>query len=612
MSERRKFNRTERVALFLAAEGRCEECGVELDRWHADHRQPYSHGGATDVANGAALCASCNQRKGARVLRDWQRDFVEDYFEKNQADYLLEATPGAGKTIAAAAIADRALRGRQIERVIVVVPRLALKTQITDAFHGVGVSLQPKWKPGDGWPAGFDGIVITWHTLASQPALLRTFAARATTMFIFDEAHHGGDESTWGTAMKYAAEEARYRLLTSGTPFRTKGTAIPGVRYVDGLAVPDFAYGYTDALRDEVVRYVNFHRRGGHMEWSVGDAHFAADLHDDALAEERARQALRTAIDPHMDWVRTVLDEAHRLLLDLRKSDPRAGANYQAASVAHAKAVAVALRMIAGPNAVEIATSDDDDAAAAIARFRDGHALWLVSCDMVTEGIDVPRLRLLVYAKAELTALAFRQAVGRVVRKPDEHDHSYVFIPDHPILRKFAEEIEEQIKAWLTEDVDEILRERIEVSEPRVFLAEVAQATDEGTIRSGEPYTPQEWAHAERIKMQDDATAAMDTWLVIKLLRNQAHFPAATPPEPQAPATEPEYKRHERLRTLNNRLAKQIGQQWNFEFAHVNQSANTAVGVRKIADASVEQLERRSAFLRTWLTEGEEPRRAAG
>lgn len=64
----RRFGATARVALFLAAEGRCARCGAALaPGWHADHVEPVRTGGPTTPANGQALCPQCNLRKGGRA-----------------------------------------------------------------------------------------------------------------------------------------------------------------------------------------------------------------------------------------------------------------------------------------------------------------------------------------------------------------------------------------------------------------------------------------------------------------------------------------------------------------------------------------------------------------
>ena len=61
----RRFRSRQRVALFLAAYGRCCECGAELEpAWHADHIAPVRAGGVTESHNGQALCPACNLRKG--------------------------------------------------------------------------------------------------------------------------------------------------------------------------------------------------------------------------------------------------------------------------------------------------------------------------------------------------------------------------------------------------------------------------------------------------------------------------------------------------------------------------------------------------------------------
>jgi 5-methylcytosine-specific restriction endonuclease McrA len=67
LKKKRRFNRLEKIALYLYADGKCELCGKELaPGWHGDHILPFSKGGQTDVINGQALCAECNLKKGAK------------------------------------------------------------------------------------------------------------------------------------------------------------------------------------------------------------------------------------------------------------------------------------------------------------------------------------------------------------------------------------------------------------------------------------------------------------------------------------------------------------------------------------------------------------------
>ena len=65
---------------------------------------------------------------------------------------------------------------------------------------------------------------------------------------------------------------------------------------------------------------------------------------------------------------------------------------------------------------------------------------------MVSEGVDVPRLRVGVYATSARTELFFRQVVGRFIRRtPAPKDQmSHVFLPSDPTLKRLAAQIEEE------------------------------------------------------------------------------------------------------------------------------------------------------------------------
>ena len=66
---------------------------------------------------------------------------------------------------------------------------------------------------------------------------------------------------------------------------------------------------------------------------------------------------------------------------------------------------------------------------------------------MVSEGVDIRRLRVLVYLPNALTNLAFRQAIGRVVRTngPNDDTRAYVVMPSIKILEGYARKVEDEI-----------------------------------------------------------------------------------------------------------------------------------------------------------------------
>src|SRR5206468_6504999 len=90
--------------------------------------------------------------------------------------------------------------------------------------------------------------------------------------------------------------------------------------------------------------------------------------------------------------------------------------------------------------------SDEPDSAARIAAFAGGQRRWLVSVLMVSEGVDIPRLRVGVYATAARTELFFRQVIGRFVRRTPapKAQMSHLLMPADPRLKLLAAQIEEE------------------------------------------------------------------------------------------------------------------------------------------------------------------------
>ena len=84
-------------------------------------------------------------------------------------------------------------------------------------------------------------------------------------------------------------------------------------------------------------------------------------------------------------------------------------------------------------------------------------APWIVAVRMVSEGVDIPRLRVGVYATNTITDLFFRQAVGRLVRwiAGRRRQNAYMFIPDDVRLRTFGAAIAEQRRHSLRKPGDD-------------------------------------------------------------------------------------------------------------------------------------------------------------
>ena len=379
-------------------------------------------------------------------LRRWQRSALESFQARGGPDFLAVATPGAGKTTFALAAARQHLGEHPRRRLLVVAPTQHLKTQWADAAEALDLHLEPSWQASDGrLPADVHGMVTTYQQVASSTAALAPLARDA--FVILDEAHHSGEERAWGDSVRAAFGGAAVRLSLSGTPFRSDTRAIPFVRYDDdGLAQADVEYGYDDALSDGgVVRPVRFPRTDGQMEWVAADGTYATASFQDSLDPVAAAQRLRTALSVEGEWLPDVLSRAHERLLDVRRTHPAAGGMVIAIDQDHARGIAALLRRRVGVDPV-LVVSEDAGASQRIADFGRGDRPWIVAVRMLSEGVDIPRLRVGVFATTTTTELFFRQAVGRLVRwtRGLGPQPSHMFIPDDPRLRGHAFAIAEQ------------------------------------------------------------------------------------------------------------------------------------------------------------------------
>ncbi|MDX2379990.1 MAG: DEAD/DEAH box helicase family protein [Acidimicrobiia bacterium] len=553
------------------------------------------------------------------TLRPWQRAAYDRFAAREGIDFLAVATPGAGKTTFALACA-RATLAAEPRTLVVVAPTSHLKVQWSLAAHRLGLQLDPDWAPGDGLARDVHGLVTTYQQVAT-PAAARALAGLSADGFvILDEIHHAGHERAWGDGVKNAFGLAAHRLSLSGTPFRSDAVPIPFVRYDttgDGeLAHADYTYGYADALRDGgVVRPVYFPRVDGEMEWTTAGGDAIRASFQDELTSDQVSMRLRTALSLEGEWMPAVLARAHEQLRSIREEHRDAGGLVVAIDQEHALGIARLLRDRFRTPA-EVVVSDDPGASRKIAEFGQNDRPWLVSVRMVSEGVDIPRLRVGVFATTTSTELFFRQAVGRFVRWQAGRlrQPAYVYLPDDPRLRAHAFSIAEARRHVLRPP-----EERDEESEadfdPQVHQDDLAEqlslfsvvsstATDvsvhtvtEGGIRYQPTYTS-----------ADVTTPAFDDELAVPepvygddpaLTIELAEVPTLAGLVPIHRMSVAERK--DDLRTRNAHLAKRLVDMTGWSHARVQGEMNRLAGVTKVASATTDQLERRLRYSESWV-----------
>ncbi|WP_165986533.1 DEAD/DEAH box helicase [Streptomyces sp. YIM 98790] len=381
----------------------------------------------------------------AGKLRAWQQAAMDRYLSEHPRDFLAVATPGAGKTTFALTLASWLLHHHVVQQITVVAPTEHLKKQWAEAGARIGIRLDPEYSAG---PLGkqYHGVAVTYAGVGVRPMLHRNRCEQRKTLVILDEIHHAGDSRSWGEACLEAFEPAVRRLALTGTPFRSDTNPIPFVQYAEDAegirrSVADYTYGYGNALADHVVRPVIFLSYSGSMRWRTRSGDELQARLGEPMTKDATAQAWRTALDPKGDWIPAVIGAADRRLTEIRRSVPDAGALVIATDQDSARAYARHIKEISGEKPT-VVLSDDSGASGRIEDFRESDSRWLVAVRMVSEGVDVPRLMVGVYATTISTPLFFAQAVGRFVRSRRRGETASVFLPTIPSLLGFAHEME--------------------------------------------------------------------------------------------------------------------------------------------------------------------------
>ncbi len=558
-------------------------------------------------------------------LRPWQRAALDSLHARVDAggpgskDFLAVATPGAGKTTFALAAATLSIAKHPGRRVIVCAPTAHLKLQWAQAATRFGLHLDPFWASASGrLPADMHGIVTTYQQVSTSATALRALSANA--FVVLDEIHHAGDDRAWGDSVRAAFEPAAHRLSLSGTPFRSDTTAIPFVTYELEEAVSDYEYGYGNALTDGgVVRPVYFPRINGFMEWVAPDGTLNAASFEDSLDRQGSAQRLRTALSPDGEWIGPVLAQAHEQLSAIRRRHPEAGGLIIATDQEHANAIVKEMqwRLRVTPT---LAVSDDPQASQKIAAFAASTEPWIVAVRMVSEGVDIPRLAIGVYATTTTTELFFRQAVGRLVRWTPawgKRQKAYLFIPDDPRLRAWAFQIADARRHSLRKrakdtgdafdagpDAAQVAAEldkQLGEEQLSLFSALSATILDESHLGVFDD----EYDEVGRADPADDHDGDLLPELdALSLTLDEILPPPGALGVDGADGADPRSRAEvkEALRLRNAEAARELVRFTAQSHARINAELNRLSGMKSVDEATLDQLERRVNAADKWLT----------
>lgn len=394
-------------------------------------------------------------------LRPWQEEALRKSIrwlveERTDKHFLVNAAPGAGKTITACSIADRLFELGEIDRVVVLAPRQEVVKQWATDFQRVTGRYMGRVTGADGdvHALGID-LCATWAAVQGLADGFQAVCSNSRLLVICDEHHHAAVQAAWGASADSAFSNAKFVLILTGTPIRSDKEKSVWLAYDDEGAIDHPAEGtytltYGEAVDLGYCRPVTFHRHEGRFTVDLEDGEAIsvsskqpADLRPELKRIPQLQRALnfyRLACTPQYDpgtkkpsitgYQATMLDWGIRKLNDLRNRMPDTGGLIIAPSIDVAKYMAELIELVDGETPI-IVHSHTPHAENRIEAFKKTAKRWLVSVAMISEGIDIPRLRILVYLPNALTELAFRQAIGRVVRTNGPNDDTRAYVVMH-------------------------------------------------------------------------------------------------------------------------------------------------------------------------------------
>lgn len=416
-------------------------------------------------------------------LRSWQKNAVEDALEefKRNNHFLIQAVTGAGKTTAGAMIAKHLLDIGAVPRVVVLTPSVEIAAGWCDKFASLGINATKK----------LDLREFAMSRGADVQALVLTYQGATAlrgvpgALLILDEIHHAERERGWGEAVESIARDCGKILALTGTPWRSAGEIaclnqfyedVDGGKRIRETGPDVYSYPYQTDLRQSehdratVAAIFTYYESRAIIQRDDGEQQIilpGIDKEDEeAVANYISDKTLYDSpVKPHVviddellsnnHMARTMIADARRKLADAQdRTDGAAKALVVARDVQEARRITRYLEDLG--ELAECIASDDEEAAARLREIAKGKArhepVWIVSCKMVSEGVDIPAIKVIVYLSPLTTTLFLVQVTGRALRRVrvrgrylDSHlfgTPAQVLMPAHPRFVEFGREIE--------------------------------------------------------------------------------------------------------------------------------------------------------------------------
>ncbi|MBC8649240.1 DEAD/DEAH box helicase family protein [Pseudomonas sp. MTM4] len=384
-----------------------------------------------------------------KQLRNWQRQCVDTALDHylRASHFFCQATPGAGKTRMAAELANRLLEQDRIDLVLCFAPSCQVVEGLRSSFCTV------LGRRFDG-QLGAVGAAFTYQAMEYRSEAFWTLLDDYRVFAVFDEIHHcaGHDmvlSNAWGQQiLQRIQDKAALTLALSGTPWRSDDRPIALARYSspEGRLICDYRYGMQQAVADGVCRSPRI------VLLDNQKVRFTEELDTENIVRTFPNIATLLGESPvtyeellrHDEVVDQLLDLARAKLNEVRLLDPEAAGLVVATDIVHAHQVVKALKEKG--ESCQLVTNKTPDAQRVINLFRRSRCQWIIAVGMISEGTDIPRLRVCCYLSRIRTELHYRQVLGRVLRRTGQSDdEAWLFMLAEPTLQSLAERIADDL-----------------------------------------------------------------------------------------------------------------------------------------------------------------------
>ena len=389
-------------------------------------------------------------------LRAWQSECIARALERyssEHSDFLCLATPGAGKTTMAAALVKQLFATNMIDLVVCISPSIIISHDF-QAELGKQVG-----KRFDG-SMGSYGRSITYQTMINLGCEFWELFTEYRVFVIFDEIHHCAgsnleNSNTWGeTIISKIQGKAIGTLALTGTPWRSDFVPVSLARYNDlGEVNCDYRYGLAQAIKDKVCRSPNIMLIDNNQV-TLSESGAAKSFGSFRELFQNGNCSYQSLVE-NETLITYMLNKANKKLNLLRRKTPNAAGLIVTSSVYHARKVHEILRVKLKETA-DIVTYMEDDAVSTIKSFKSSTTKWVISVGMISEGTNIPRLRVCCHLTRVKTELNFRQVLGRILRSDGVgQSEGYLYVPAEPALIEYSHRVSEEVPKECVINFDE-------------------------------------------------------------------------------------------------------------------------------------------------------------